>query len=517
MRTEPGRRESPPARLRALGVLIAGLTLVRVAWASALGLGNDEAYYSLFTTRLDWAYYDHPPMVALVEACGQVVLGAVLPPALVLRSGFILLFAGSTWLLARLTRRAFGAPAGWIAALILNACGYFGTAVGTFALPDGPLLFFWLATLDRLLDAQRRPGRLGPWLGVGLAWGAAMLSKYHAVFLPAGFLLLVVWDRAARRMLATPGPYLAGAIGLAMFAPVIAWNAAHGWSSFAFQADRAVGRAGFRPDLLLAFVAGQAAYLTPWMWGFLLAAAARRRRVPVDPVSRPAQRLLLCQAVAPLAVFLVVSCARPVLPHWSLAGFVSLMPLLGADWAAAREQRPGRVRRRLLVITALPLLGMSAFVLQARTGVLQRVGIAGWSVEAAERDPSAGLWGWDQIAAELNRRGLLSRPGTFLFTSRWYESGQLARAVRGAVPVLCYSRTGAHGFGQWSRPEDWLGHDGILVSVHRSSTEPQVFDRFFASREPLGEFTVTRGGSPVRRVRLYRFRDQIQPFPFDGR
>ena len=39
----------------------------------------------------------------------------------------------------------------------------------TIALPDGPLLFFWILTLDRLVVALRAPGRIGPWIGVDVS------------------------------------------------------------------------------------------------------------------------------------------------------------------------------------------------------------------------------------------------------------------------------------------------------------------------------------------------------------
>ena len=66
-----------------------------------------------------------------------------------------------------------------------------------------------------------------------------MLSKYHAVLLPAGALLHMVFWPQARRCLRKPGPYLAAAIGLILFSPVIAWNATHDWASFLFQGGRA--------------------------------------------------------------------------------------------------------------------------------------------------------------------------------------------------------------------------------------------------------------------------------------
>ena len=112
---------------RALGLLIVVSALFRLILAASLGPGNDEAYHYLFAVHPDWSYYDHPPMVALVEAAGLSLVrfrAAVLP----LRVGFIALFAGSTWLMARLTSRCFGARAGVLAAFALNVTAYFGAA-----------------------------------------------------------------------------------------------------------------------------------------------------------------------------------------------------------------------------------------------------------------------------------------------------------------------------------------------------------------------------------------------------
>ena len=168
--------------------------------------------------------------------------------------------------------------AGWIAAFALNATAYYGVAAATFALPDGPLVFFWLLTLDRLLVALEEPERVGPWAWVGLAWGGAMLSKYQAVFLPVATLAYLAFEPAARHWLRRPGPYLAFALGLLVFAPVIFWNAYHGWASFAFQGGRALGWPVIRPDRFAAFLGGQAAYLFPWLWVPLIVVLFREAR-----------------------------------------------------------------------------------------------------------------------------------------------------------------------------------------------------------------------------------------------
>jgi hypothetical protein len=568
---------------RRLAGLVAAATALRLAWAWAVGPGHDEAYHALFPLHPDWSYFDHPPMVAVVTAIGMALGGgSAAAPLWALRLGFVALFAGSTVLMYRLTARRYGPRAGLLAALVLNLSTYHGLAAGAFLLPDGPLLFFWLLAVDRLLVALEAPDRDGRWLAVGLAWGGALLSKYHAALLPLGFALWLMAVPGGMGLLRRRGPWLALAVGLVLFAPVLAWNAARGWPSFAFQGARAVGAGGeFRPAGLAAFAAGQAAYLTPWLWAFLVASAWRAWRgtgasrilpaprgtmgqgacLPPHPSAAPptspsggevedraaepvptpsplegegrgggygvtlgeaspshADALFLALAAPAVIGFGAVALVRPVLPHWSLIGFTMLMPLLGRDWAARFATRPARLSRRVAVLTGL-LVGFAAlYAAHGRWGILQGRDGRFLGVLPVASDPTLEHFGWDALAREMRSRGLADRPGTFLFTGSWYGSGQLAFALRGgpagASPVLCYRAGGAHSFADWSRPGDWVGRDGILVVPGRSSTEPQVFDRWFRRIEPLEPVAIRRAGVVVRTMRLYRCVDQVRPFPF---
>ena len=80
-----------------------------------------------------------------------------------MRLPFILLFAGTTWMMYRLTARLFGERAGAIAALILNVSPVLSLSTGSWVLPDGPLMFWMLASalcLERvLLPRQRNAAR----------------------------------------------------------------------------------------------------------------------------------------------------------------------------------------------------------------------------------------------------------------------------------------------------------------------------------------------------------------------
>ncbi len=173
---------------KALVLLIGILTGLRIIFARAVGPGNDEAYHGLLALHLDWSYFDHPPMMATVARAGRVVLGnrAGIWP---MRMGFIGMAAGATWSMALLTQRFYGARAALIAACALNATAYFGVASPTFVLPDGPLVFFWLLAMNAFANVLERPDRSARWVVLGLAWGGALLSKYHGLFLPIGSLI----------------------------------------------------------------------------------------------------------------------------------------------------------------------------------------------------------------------------------------------------------------------------------------------------------------------------------------
>ncbi|AMV37147.1 glycosyltransferase family 39 protein [Planctomyces sp. SH-PL62] len=490
-------------------LLIATSTSLRLLAAFSLGLGNDEAYHFLYAMHPAPSYFDHPPMVAWVEMLGLRVVGDAFS-TFGLRLGFVALFAGSTWLMARIAGRWFGGWAGFFAALALNLSGYYGLAVGTFALPDGPLLFFWLLTLDRLDLALEEPGRLRPWAGVGLAWGLAMLSKYHAIFLPAGAALYILASPTRRRLLKAPGPYLAAVLGILVFGPVLVWNVRNGWASFAFQGSRAVGVA-FRPDCLLGAIAAQAAYLFPWIWAPLVVVGWKVARSWKDRDEH--ERLAFCLCVAPLAMFTAVACVRPVLPHWGLVGMLPLFPSLGRALAVRAHADPSRTRRRVAFAAGFSVLMLGLTISEYHLGWLQRRPEGGAGVLTAKTDPTAELYGWDQVAERLDRLGLLDDPRTFLFTKNWYQSAQIAHATAMRRPVHCYNLEDARGFAFWSDPAGAVGRDGVMLMINDDYTPFSFYEHWFRSAEALDDFTVLRAGKPVRRVRIFRLNEQLTAFP----
>ena len=494
-----------------LWIIIAVSAAFRLIWASSLGGFTNEPYYYMYANELDWGFFDHPPMVGAIAAVG-LKLAPVLGSLVAFRLGFIVMFAGSTWLMARLTERLFSPWAGILAALVLNATFYHGVKIGAIADPDGPLLFFWLLTLDRLWIAFENPERNTAWALAGMAWGAALASKYHAVLLMAGVGLYMISRPSNFAWLKRPGPYIAIASGFAVFSPVILWNARHEWISFFYQGNRAGGFQGIKVEYFLEALVAQILYITPWIWGALMVVMFQ---IVIRGPKRwsKAEGFLVCQAIPPLALFMGVSTFRRIMPHWPLIAFIPLIPLLGSALVVRLETQRTRTIRALGFMTAFPAVLALLFVIQADFGLFQDGKGKLLGMIPAKADPTVDTIRWNQIADELGRRGLLDDKNTFLFTDCWRFSAELAMATHRALPVACYHRD-ARSFTFWSKPQDWVGRDGIFVSVADGLISADHYAPWFRSIELIEEFPVVRRGVPLQTVKLYRCSGQTAPFLF---
>src|SRR6266446_2548038 len=286
---------SPP---RTVAALILGTFLARLVFAASLGLGVDESYMVTAGRKLQLSYFDHPP-IAWWIAWGMAHLTGS-ESAIVVRLPFIALFALTTWLMYRVTSTLFDPEAGLWAAVVLNLAPVLGITAGSWVLPDGPLFAALLGTLACLIAALRSDGRTawGWWLAAGLYAGLALGSKYSAVLTLAGIVAFLATEPGSRHWLLRPHPYAASIVALVVFLPVLVWNAGHGWVSLLFQGGRAGG--SLHPFGPLLAIAGQAAFLLPWIWAPLLWCGL------IALSHGPADRerwLLVCLAVPPILVF----------------------------------------------------------------------------------------------------------------------------------------------------------------------------------------------------------------------
>jgi 4-amino-4-deoxy-L-arabinose transferase-like glycosyltransferase len=251
---------------RRTALIIVAMMLFRLVAAAYTPLTFDEAYYWTWSKHLAGGFYDHPPAVAFVIAIGTLIAGDT---ELGVRLFSILLVLPTSWAVYRAAGILFASEVvAATAAILLNATMM--VSVETMLItPDSPLLAasaFVLFFLAKVFES----GRGAWWLAAGAAVGAALLSKYNALFFGPIILIWLVAVPELRHWLKSRWPYLGGLVALAMFAPVLLWNADHQWVSFTKQFGRILPH-GWRLQYLAGFIPGQMLLATPAV--FLLGAS----------------------------------------------------------------------------------------------------------------------------------------------------------------------------------------------------------------------------------------------------
>jgi 4-amino-4-deoxy-L-arabinose transferase-like glycosyltransferase len=364
----------PPssARVPLITAILLGVASAAAAFCliGRVELTFDEAYYTLWSRALALGYLDHPPMVAFWIRASTTLFGG---SEFGVRALGAPLFALAPALLGFGAARLFGsARAGAYAAMCWLALPLgAGAALVT---PDAPLTLFSLVALVGLIEVYL--GRASGWAVVGLSLGLALLSKFTALFLVAGVALALVVVPTLRPQARKPWPYLAGLAAAAIFSPFLAWNATHGWMTFAKQFGR-VPASGFRPGYLLEFVAAQLGLANPLL---VVAAGAG---------TRSERRRLLIAYVAPaLLYFLVHALHDRVQGNWTAPLYPAFAMLMGE----AAANGPLWARRTAKAGITLGVVVLAAVYLHVATG---------WPALGAA-DPLARIGGWRELTREVD-------------------------------------------------------------------------------------------------------------------
>ena len=505
----------------AIGLVVVAAAL-RLVYSGCVELMPEETYYWNYARHLDIGYLDHPPMVAWLIGAGTQAFG---DGEFGVRVGALCSGAIATFFTYRLTRNLFGQPSALVAVLLVQTLPFFYLS-GMLMTPDAPLTAAWAASLyflERALVAGRRTA----WWGAGLCLGIGLLSKYTIVLVAASALIFVLIDPKARQWLRRLDPYAAALLALAVFSPVIVWNARNEWASFLFQTSH---RLADRPQFALHKLIGSAiVLLTPT--GFAAAALALTRgapeRMPDSATEREsatergsaaqpesaadagnrqrAWRFLQVATLTPLAVFVVFSFRHEVKLDWTGAPWVAAVPLLASGIVDSARGVPGGFRsflRRSWVPTLIVLLLAYGSGLYDLTWGIPGVGYG----RHAELVPV----GWRELGRGINQvvRSEAARTGQaplVVGMDRYAIASELAFYTPDQASGVGRTSSG-HLFGQvglmyerWFPPADEKGRNLVLVAWNR---EDLASDRVVSAVErldPIQEGVLTRGDGIIRR------------------
>jgi undecaprenyl-diphosphatase len=235
-----------------------------------------------------------------------------------------------------IARRWFGTTAGLATAVLSQAVLEFYLG-GLLATPDGIQAAAWAGATYHVGRAYEGD-RWGQWLLAGAWFGFGMLSKFTMVlFLPGAFLFGLLRP-SFRPRLAGFKPYAGVLLGLAMFFPVIAWNAAHDWNAVRHVAHLGGADQAFSPHLnyLGDYLAAQAGLLSPLV--FLLVLRAWLLAVQPGRIRENPYVLYLFLVSFPVfAGFALLSIHSRVYGNWPGAGYAPAAILAAALFGGKRE------------------------------------------------------------------------------------------------------------------------------------------------------------------------------------
>jgi 4-amino-4-deoxy-L-arabinose transferase-like glycosyltransferase len=496
--------------------------LLRVGFGWALGLGVDESYMVATGRSLQLGYFDHPPISWWMQWGAAHLFGTDAP--LAVRTPFILTFALSTWLMYRLGAVVADRRAGLWAAVALNLSPVFGVTTASWVLPDGPLdcallgaalyLVHALSTTTSLplaaeVGSQGEPGEgtrrvahgnlscgaggvWWAWTAAGLCAGVALLSKYTAVLTIGGAALFLLTSPRHRRWLARPEPYVAGLVAVAVFSPVVIWNATHGWASFVFQGDRAIGWQ-FRPWRPIVVLAGEALFVLPWIWAPMMATAvAALRRGRADWQSW----LLCCLAAPPIVLFALISAwsSQRVMLHWAAPGYLMLFPLLGR--AIAERIGVPWVHRVMAGTVILVIGAVIVASTQSRLDWMHPVIAA-----VANHDPDVEGIDWTSLRDELVARDLL-KPGVIVGVLNWRDAGKIAYALGPKATVTVLNRD-SRQFGLVAPATAFSGRDLLVLTLDDPNRARRELSPWFSTLEPLAPGSIDDEGISLQSVSIF--------------
>lgn len=473
-----------PPQLRFMIAAILLLLALKSLLALAAPPLGDEAYYWMWGQYLDWSYHDHPPLNAWLLRLSADLFGW---NRFALRLPAMLAFAASAaiicWWAPRLAPHWPPRHAAAAAMLVVLASPLF-FVFQTVAFPDYLLIALSLAAghffVLYIRGAEEGRPSTAKLLAAAICIGLAALAKYSALFVGLGFVAWCLSTPAGRRELASPRPWLAGAVALALQAPVLWWNWRTGFSSFAFHfSGRMVGSTDIAgvAGRLAAFLGPAAAMLSP----FLLPGLVRLvRRGPAGDAAR-FRAIAIPAFVLAMTVFSALTLLTTAYFYWTIPAVVLFVGCCVAA-VGARMLRAHAIYGSC--VAALLTAHMAIIPLTAPFGI------------AAADDIS---FGWSDIAARVEVEAE-THDAPLLLASQYNLAALLGFQLR---RTDVFSLTGrAEQYDHWFDPSDHAGKDAVVISDADRPIDSGLRD-LFDTVEQIGTVTSTRLGLPVHTYSLH--------------
>lgn len=281
------------------------ITIVNLVQSCFMEITEDEAYYFQYAKDLDWGYYDHPPMVALLIKISQLFFSGNLG----IRLFSVLLFSGNLLLVWK-----FLLPENkhhFLKEFIFLSLGLIMFNAYAFIMtPDVPLLFFTTVFFIMYKNFLTKENYYHAIL-LGISVALMMYSKYHSVLL-VFFVIL-----SNLKILKKPSIFLAGMAAAILLIPHLLWHVKYDFPSFQYHLSDRSG--AFKMKYFLEYIPNQFLILNPFILiPFVLILFKNKFREPLEKAY-----FLISSGF--LIFFALTSLRGHVEPHWTV---IISIPLL---------------------------------------------------------------------------------------------------------------------------------------------------------------------------------------------
>ncbi len=486
--------------------LIISFGIIKIVAASVLELGNDESYYWLYTQRLQWNYFDHPPLVAI---WGKLFSANLLlqDHVVFLRLGSIVAAAFATFFMYKTVAIIKGPRAGFFAACLYSGSFYTGITAGIFLMPDAPQMLFYTLALWMLAAITKEEKRWLYWILFGTAAGLCIMSKVHGIFLWSGLGLHIIFKK--RAWLRNPKLYVAAGITALIASPILFWNISYDFITYRFHSARVVvaGHDSNWYNLFKAFV-GQVVINNPVnvlaafcaVWFFFRRKKMHNALQIFNFISFPFILLILFMAFF-----------RQTFPHWSGPAFVALIPAAAAWLAEISSKGLFTTATKwsiavYITVLAAVIIVVNFYPANMGSSTQQKLG---------EGDITLDSYGWKAAGKAF----------AAIYT-REVNNGTVLKNI----PVVCNTWWGAHDEYYFCRPLSlqmiglgpvneihqyaWLNNNRSALSnmaaayciVHSDENYDarQVYQNYYSSVDTAATITVLRSSKPAHHFYVLR-------------
>ena len=473
-----------------------------------LDISPDEAHYWEWSRRLDLSYYTKGPAIAYFIAfttwlMGDTVFG--------IRFFAPIFLALSSIFLYKLTKELFpdihnDNKRACSAGFLLQITPLFAT-YGVIMTIDSVFIFFWTVSLylfwkainsNEFKENTHHSSLIthhgfSYWLLLGFSVGLGLLTKYTMAFFYLCAFFFIIFSKQQRFWFKKKEPYLAFALSMLVFSPVIVWNAAHEWVTLKHTAGQAHIAEGFKISFkyFFEFVGSQIGVITPLLFFLVIYGALKNRS---SLFTSQVLRFLFWFWTPVFGFFLFKSLQGKVQANWAMPAYLTAF-IASTDFFLKKDVF--RKGKKILLITAL----LIAFFMTSISHYPELLNIP------VKMDPTSRLRGWKELGVKSDEVYKSMKSGgdrnVFIFSDKYQVSSELAFYMTDKPKTYCVNLgRRMNQYDIWGGFDSLLGFDALFVRIGNAKFPEELKDAFDSYE--MEQFTVQRKDKILRKYSIFK-------------